>query len=322
MDEWEHLKATSRTFYLSIKQLPGIVGEAMCLSYLLLRVSDFLEDNHYMTPKQKVDLLLLWERALTGIEPPERLVKTLSQREPGNDPDEILSHLADQILEKTHALPQPLQELMIHNIRKTTMGMARWIARGPLISKEEDMDDYMHEVAGRVGYLSTGIFAWYSPAIRKNIARLLPLARETGLALQTVNIIRGLRKDYERGWIYVPESFCNQVDLQRQDLFNPQYQDKALQVIDMLADKAERHLQSAMAYILSLPPWLHRIRLSCIWPMLFAVRTLALSRRNVDVLLGEVKMSREEVQRIVRDTTLWGWSNRWLSKYAKNLQAV
>ncbi len=322
MDEWEHLKATSRTFYLSIKQLPGIVGEAMCLSYLLLRVSDFLEDNPYMPPKQKVDLLLLWERALTGIEPPERLVKTLSQREPGNDPDEILSRLADKILEKTHALPQPLQELMIHNIRKTTMGMARWIARGPLIPKEEDMDDYMHEVAGRVGYLSTGIFAWYSSAIRKNIARLLPLARETGLALQTVNIIRGLRKDYERGWIYVPESFCDQVDLQRQDLFNPQYQDKSLQVIDMLADKAERHLQSAMEYILALPPLMHRIRLSCIWPMLFAVRTLALSRRNVDVLLGEVKMSREEVRRIVRDTTLWGWSNRWLSEYAKNLQAV
>jgi farnesyl-diphosphate farnesyltransferase len=298
------------------------VGEAMCLSYLLLRVSDFLEDNQYMTPQQKVDLLLLWERALAGIESPVRLVKALSQRKPGNDPDEILSHLADQILEKTYKLPQPLLELMMHNIRNTTLGMARWIARGPLFYREEDLDDYMHEVAGRVGYLSTGIFAWYSLAIRKNVSRLMPLARETGLALQTVNIIRGLRKDYERGWIYAPESFCAQANIHRQDLFNPQSQDKALQVIDMLADKAERHLQSAMTYILSLPPWLHRIRLSCIWPMLFAMRTLALSRHGVNVLMGEVKMSRDEVKRIVGDTTLLGWSNRWLSEYAKNLQVL
>ena len=85
----------------------------------------------------------------------------------------------------------------------------------------------MHEVAGRVGYLVTDIFAWYSSFIRGRLSQLMPLAREFGLALQTVNIIRGLRKDYERGWIFVPESFCAAVNLRRSDLFKPEYQSGA-----------------------------------------------------------------------------------------------
>lgn len=148
----------------------------------------------------------------------------------------------------------------------------------------------------------------------------MPLAREYGLGLQTVNVIRGLRKDYERGWIYVPESFCAAVNLRRADLFNPEYQIQALQVVDLLADKGERHLKAALAYVEALPRWLHTVRLACIWPMLFAVRTLALSRQNVNVLVGEVKMTRDEVKAIVRDATLFGWSNHWLEAYYHHLQ--
>jgi len=196
------------------------------------------------------------------------------------------------------------------------------VARGPDIPLETDMDDYMHEVAGRVGYLVTDVFAWYSGFIRARLSQLMPLAREFGLALQTVNVIRGLRKDYERGWIFVPESFCAAVNLRRSDLFKPEYQIQALQVVDMVADKAEGHLQKALAYVLALPPWLHGLRLACIWPMLFAVRTLALSRQNVNVLVGEVKMTREEVKAIVRDTTLFGWSNLWLESYYRHLKVV
>ena len=55
------------------------------------------------------------------------------------------------------------------------------------------------------------------------------------------------------------------------------------------------------------------------WPLLFAARTLALSRDNRDVLLSEAKMSREDVERIVRRTMMHGWSNRWLERYHEQL---
>jgi farnesyl-diphosphate farnesyltransferase len=319
----ELLRQASRTFALSIERLPGIVGDAMCLAYLLLRVSDYLEDNDEMPAAVKVELLGLWDRILTGEAPAAELTARLADFPAGEDnPDAQVARQAVEILQAVGRLPVAVQTQMLVHVRNSTQGMARWVARGPDVPAEDDMDDYMHEVAGRVGYLVTDIFAWYSTFVRARLSQLMPLAREFGLALQTVNIIRGLRKDYERGWIFVPESFCAAVNLRRSDLFKPEYQIQALQVVDLVADKAERHLQKALAYVQALPPWLHTLRLACIWPMLFAVRTLALSRQNVNVLVGEVKMTREEVKAIVRDTTLFGWSNRWLESYYRQLQAV
>jgi farnesyl-diphosphate farnesyltransferase len=197
----ELLRSASRTFALSIERLPGVVGDSLCLAYLLLRVSDYLEDNDRMPAETKVELLELWDRILADEVPAARLVAALSPYPPGDDPDARVAHHAVEILEKVHALPLAVQTQVLVHVRNSTCGMARWVARGPDIPLEDDMDDYMHEVAGRVGYLVTDIFAWYSSFIRARLSQLMPLAREFGLALQTVNIIRGLRKDYERGWI-------------------------------------------------------------------------------------------------------------------------
>lgn len=314
------LRATSRTFALSIERLPRPVNEALCLAYLILRVSDFLEDNDYMPAERKVGLLQLWDQVLAGEAPAEALAQALSDRAPAEADAQAARQAAD-ILAALRRLPPALQTHILVHCRNSTQGMARWVARGPHIPAEVDLDDYMHEVAGRVGYLVTDIFAWYSGWVRSRQSALMPLAREFGLALQTVNVIRGLRKDYERGWIYVPESFCAAADLSRADLFDPAYQLQALQVLDMLNAKAERHLHAALAYVKALPRRMHALRLACIWPLLFAVRTLAISRHNVNVLIGEVKMSRAEVRAIVRDSTLFGWSNTWLDRYVLRLSA-
>ncbi len=321
---YAHLRATSRTFALSIERLPQPVKDAICLGYLMMRISDYLEDNDVMSDARKVASLQLWEKIVAGVEPPERLVTAIADCKPPaghhDSADYAAACAAPDVIAMLNGLPSTLRNHLVLHVRATSLGMARWVERGPVIPAEPDMDDYMFEVAGRVGYLVTDVFAWYSRFVRERLEVLMPLAREFGLALQTVNVIRGLRKDYERGWIYVPDSFCAAVDLKRADLFNPAYERQALQVLDMLADKAERHLQLALVYVQALPRWLHGLRLACIWPLLFAVRTLAISRRNVNVLLGEVKMTREEVKAIMRDTTLFGWSNRWLANYARQLR--
>ena len=55
---------------------------------------------------------------------------------------------------------------------------------------------------------------------------------------------------------------------------------------------------------------------------MFAIRTLAISRRNAQVFDSEAKITREEVKRIVIDATLWGWSNSWLDSYYQKLNSV
>jgi farnesyl-diphosphate farnesyltransferase len=315
------LRAASRTFAIGIERLPGVLGDAVMVAYLLLRVSDYLEDNEDMPPDKKVALLNLWDDVLAGRADVTQLT-TIIGRADGSDPDAVVAEHAAEVIARLRALPPEVQAPIVSNVRDSTQGMARWVARGPVVEDEADMDDYMHEVAGRVGYLLTHLFAWYSYYIRLHREALMPLAREFGLALQTVNVIRGLREDYERGWIFVPKSFCDAVNISREDLFRPEHRAQAVKVLDLLADKAERHLRAALAYLKALPRWQHSIRLFCAFPLMFAVRTLAISRRNHQVLETEAKITREEVARIVRDSTWWAWSNTWLDYYYRQLSVV
>ena len=315
------LRLASRTFAIGIEQLPGVLCDAGTVAYLLLRVSDYLEDNEDMPPGKKIVLLKLWAQVLNGEAISGELTSQIQNVDTSN-PDAVVAQHAQDILARLASLPEEVRDLITHHVIHSTLGMARWVERGPQVNDEADMDDYMFEVAGRVGYLLTHLFAWYSSSIRNRIEKLLPLSREFGLALQTVNVIRGLRKDYERGWVYVPKKFLAEVNLTAQELFQPENRAEAIKVLDMLADKAERHLHAALACIKSLPPWQHRIRLACIFPLMFAIRTLAISRRNADVFTHEAKMTREEVRRIVKDATLWGWSNVWIDRYSQKLNAA
>ena len=315
------LRMASRTFAIGIEQLPGVLCDAGTVAYLLLRVSDYLEDNEDMSAPKKIELLNLWAEVLKRDAKIEDLINQIQNVDTSN-PDAVVTQHAEDILARLALLPDEVREIITQHVINSTLGMARWVQRGPQVIDEADLDDYMFEVAGRVGYLLTHLFAWYSRSIRVKVKELLPLAREFGLALQTVNVIRGLRKDYERGWVYVPKKFLAAVNLTAHELFQPENRAEAIKVLDMLADKAERHLHAALACVKSLPPWQHRIRLACIFPLMFAIRTLAISRRNADVFSDEAKITREEVKRIVQDATLWGWSNAWLDRYYRKLNIV
>jgi farnesyl-diphosphate farnesyltransferase len=315
------LRSASRTFAIGIEQLPGILCDAATVAYLLLRVSDYLEDNEDMPVETKVKLLNTWVEILDGRAESEELTGQIQNVDTSN-PDAVVAQHAADILTRLSTLPKEVQDIINQHVIHSSLGMARWVERGPQVNDETDLDDYMFEVAGRVGYLLTHLFAWYSLTIRNRKDTLLPLAREFGLALQTVNVIRGLRKDYERGWVFVPRKFLAQVNLTAQELFQPEYRAQAIQVLDMLADKAERHLRAALACVKTLPPWQHRIRLACIFPLMFAIRTLAISRRNAQVFENEAKISRDEVKQIVTDSVLWGWSNSWLDSYYRKLNVM
>ena len=317
----ELLRTASRTFALGIERLPGILCEATTVAYLLLRVSDYLEDNNDMNTESKVSLLNLWVNILREEERIEALLEKLPDADPSN-PDAIVARHSREILLELRSLPHAVQEIIVRHVIHSTQGMARWTQQGPNVADEMELDDYMFEVAGRVGYLVTQLFSWYSFTIRRKEKEIMPLAREFGLGLQTVNVIRGLHEDFERGWVYVPNKYLRDMGLSREQLFDAENRERALQVLDMLTDKAERHLSGALKYVKSLPWWQHGIRLGCIFPLMFAIRTLAVCRRNAQVFESEAKITRDDVKKIVLDSTLWGWSNLWLDRYYRELNTL
>ena len=318
IDPHQMLRRVSRTFALSIDQLPGILCDAVTVAYLMFRVSDILEDHPDMPATRKLGLLRTWADILSGSTPVAELVTAVADLD-GNDPEVEVAQHADGVLDLFASLPAPLQQVIGTHVRDTTIGMARWQDHGPRVRDEEEMDDYMHEVAGRVGWLLTDIFSWYTPAIARHHEHLMHLGREFGLALQTVNIIRGLPRDYQRGWVFVPETYMQQAGLDRTSFFDPANSAQALAVVDLLTAKAERHLRNGLEYITLLPRRFNRIRLFCIWPLLFAVKTLAISRQCPSVLTTEAKITRPQVKRIVVLSSCISRSNWALTRYYHHL---
>lgn len=312
------VRDVSRTFALSIEVLPNPLRKAVGIAYLMFRVSDGIEDHESLPVERKVSLLQHWDRVIQGVEPVNRLTAELSDLDP-TDPEVNVVRNADQVLKWLGELPPHYQAPILDHVHQTTLGMARWQAHGPWVADEAELDDYMHEVAGRVGYLVTDLFALHAPDIAEQKDLLMPLSRECGLALQTVNVIRGIHKDYERGWVFVPRTYLERYGLTRETLLLPENRNTALAVVDLLANKADRHLENGLRYVCSYPRRHHNLRLSLMWPFFFAVRTLAISRNNPLVLSSEAKMSRDEVAGIVTQTRLFGWSNSWLQRYYEQL---
>lgn len=313
------LRATSRTFSLGIERLRRPLRDQVRVAYLVLRVSDYVEDNRVMSPEEKGRVLRLWHEVLHDEAPADRFAEALKQQR-GHDPipDLEAARHAPRIVEELRSLEPRARAAVAGHAGRSTLGMARWAERGPRFDDESDLDDYMHEVAGRVGYLLTDLFALASPGIRRRHEELTALGREFGLALQTVNVIRGMSTDRHRGWIFLPRSFLP-ADTAPAKIFKPEHRGEAMRAMASLVAKAERHFAGARKYVTLLPRTQHRIRVFCELPLFFGLATLAVSAGNPRVLTGKVKISKDEVRAIVRSTRAFGASNRWVRWYARRL---
>ncbi len=313
------LHAASRTFAIGIDLLPEPLRSEIEVAYLLLRVSDYLEDNESMPPERKAPLLERWVRVLRGEEGVDELESTLAAV-----PDETADALVARNVRIVHdgflSMRDVARDVIGRHVVDSTEGMARWALRGPDIPDEAALDDYMHEVAGRVGWLLTELFADRIPEVAARRDEMMVLGREFGLALQTVNVIRGLHSDWERGWVFVPDEYVPGRMLPT-ELFEEgrRTREMEVEILDRLVPKAEAHLAAAQDYIAVIPGRERGIRLFCLLPYLFAVRTLAISRRNPRVFEEETKITRKEVKSIYLWCRLLGRSNRWVAWYAKRL---
>ncbi len=311
---------SSRTFAVGIEILPNPLRGEITVAYLLLRVSDYLEDNQELGDDEKVVLLEEWRRVLCGSGDRDALIARLGEAEE-DTPDAFVARHTATVLGGLDRLAPASREILVRRVRESSAGMARWTERGPVFRTEADLDDYMHEVAGRVGHLLTELFVLRLSGVWSEKERMMELGREFGLALQTVNVIRGLHEDRDRGWVYVPTAFRAAPGTPARELCERANRGAAMAVLAGLVEKADRHLAAARAYIRLIPRRHHRVRLFCLLPLLFAVRTLALSRGNPEVLVRETKMTRGEVEAITRRAKMLGFSNRWIDRYCRRLGA-
>jgi farnesyl-diphosphate farnesyltransferase len=326
------LKATSRSFYLTLRVLPARVRPQIGLAYLLARTTDTIADTEILPVVQRLDALQkLRERILNQNSTPLNFSE-LAQKQ--NLSAEKL------LLEKTEASLALLQTLSAEDLKfvrevltTITSGQELDLRRfantsnGNIIALETaaELDDYTYRVAGCVGEFWTKICrAHLFPSAKLDEKQFIADGIRFGKGLQLVNILRDLPADLKNGRCYLPTQRLDEAKLFPETLLSPANEQKFLPLFHDYLDQAESHLAAGWRYTNTLPFAQFRVRLACAWPILLGMKTLEkLRAADVIELQQRVKVSRGELRGIIlRSLLACPFPKIWRNLFAPAAKAV
>ncbi len=320
----EILPHVSRTFALTIPQLPAALRPAVTSAYLLCRIADTIEDEPAIAPAETLRFLDRFKEAVAGRREPLELARELGQRLTDRTlPTErdLVSHM-DAVIRMTGRLSGAQREAIVRCVDLMCYGMPRFQSTASVhgLARARDLDDYCYYVAGVVGEMLTELFCEYSPAILAKRAQMRARAVSFAQGLQMTNILKDIWEDRGRGACWLPQEIFGRhgVDLAR--LSATPHDEGFGAGLQELIGIAHAHLRNALDYTLLIPAAETGIRRFCLWAIGLAVLTLRNIERNPRFTAGaQVKVSHAAVAmtRILADVSVRSdWMLRRLFAHA------
>jgi len=304
-----NLQAVSRTFALTIPQLPdalvGVVGNA----YLLCRIVDTIEDDKHLPVNDKRVFAELFNDVVAGREDAAdfagKLAPLLSETA-SEDERDLIQH-TPAVIRITHSFNARQRAALERCVTVMGEGMVKYQESDVRFGLPDvpAMDEYCYYVAGVVGEMLTELFCDYSREIDRYRDQLMQLSVSFGQGLQMTNILKDIWDDRERGMCWLPQDVFEEygADLRdiRPDNITPEFQ----QALGHLIGVAHAHLDNALTYTLIIPARETGIRRFCLWALGMAVLNLRKINNNRDFnSAGQVKISRRSVRRTILVTNL------------------
>ena len=294
------LPHVSRTFALTIPQLPAGLRMAVTNAYLLCRIADTIEDEPALAPAETSSFMQRFMEVVAGRDEPEFLASDLcarlSERTLATE-RELVSQMG-RVISVTARLTKSQRSAIHRCVALMCYGMPRFQSSASTrgLSRLADLDEYCYYVAGVVGEMLTDLFCEYSPAIAHNRGRMHGLAISFAQGLQMTNILKDVWEDHSRGACWLPQELFAQhgVDLAQVHvgLKDPQFAAGMRQLVAI----THGHLRNALEYTLLIPAAEIGIRRFCLWAIGFAVLTLQKINENPNFTAGsQVKVSRRAV---------------------------
>jgi farnesyl-diphosphate farnesyltransferase len=313
------LRATSRSFYLTLRVLPGAIRPQIGLTYLLARTSDTIADTEIVPLDQRLAALQKLRERMSGQSSAPLHLDEFARRQGSPAEGALLEKVETSLAALQHfsADDQKLirdvlaiivsgQELDLRRFAKATVPPEGGNPNIVALETAAELDDYTYRVAGCVGEFWTKLCrAHLFPRVRLDEKQLMADGVRFGKGLQLVNILRDLPADLKKGRCYLPTEKLEAAKLLPATLLSPANEARFLPLFHEYLDKAESHLVAGWTYTNALPFGQFRVRLACAWPILIGVRTLEkLRAANVIELQQRVKVSREEIRAIVQRSIL------------------
>ncbi|MFP4352994.1 MAG: phytoene/squalene synthase family protein, partial [Puniceicoccaceae bacterium] len=301
------LEKVSRTFALTIPELPPALRHVVGNAYLLCRILDTIEDEPEMEPDEKSSFFRRFrDSVVRGGEDPafaEELAAKLGGRTPPAERE--LVRRSREMLRITRSFTKPQRQAIHRCVGIMSRGMEYFQHRRksaePGLRDLGEMSHYCYCVAGVVGEMLTDLFCAYSAEIEARRPRLAALAPGFGQGLQMTNILKDIHEDRKRRACWLPKDvFGGGAPLSA----GPEAEineDAAFQEgIRRLTGVAHNHLKQALEYTLCFPRHETGIRRFCLMALGMAVLTLRKIHANPSFSLGaEVKISRRSVKATV-----------------------
>ena len=306
------LRATSRSFYLTLRVLPASIRPQIGLAYLLARTTDTIADTDLVPLDQRLDALQRLRERIVGQSTAPLNFGTLAEHQ-GSDAEKLLLEKVEIGLAALKKFSNVDQTLIREVLNIITGGQdldlqrfAGAIAVGPtkkIIALETDgqLDDYTYRVAGCVGEFWTKMCRTHLfPRALLDEKQFVYDGIRFGKGLQLVNILRDLPADLKKGRCYLPMETLEPAGLRPETLLSEVNEAKFLPLFHRYLDEAEAHLRAGMNYTKTLPFGQFRVRLACAWPILIGMKTVKnLRTANVNRLQQRVKVSRTDVRQVM-----------------------
>ena len=295
------LQGVSRTFALTIPQLPATLCKVVSNAYLLCRIVDTIEDEPLLEGTRKNYFCQQFLRALDGGKNVEQFARQLGASLSAQTPaaEHELIRNAPRVVQIARSFSAAQREALQHCLRTMANGMTQFQLRNDKhgLQTLEDLDLYCYYVAGIVGQMLTNLFCLHSQEIAGNHRALMPLAVSFGQGLQMTNILKDVWEDYRIGACWLPRQIFAEEGVDLRDLTRPGKREEFQRGVRRLVGIARGHLKNALAYTLLIPKQEVGIRNFCLWAIGFAVLTLRKINKNLDYTDGnQVKISRLSVK--------------------------
>jgi len=288
--EKQVLKGVSRSFYLTLRLLPGPMRGAASLGYLLARTSDTLADTATAPAETRLECLERFGRAVAGSVVPLRWPAALTNTIA--DPRERrLLEQSDGLLAWLGGLPaseaclvREVVDIIIGGQRLDLQRFADADQTHPIaLADDAGLEDYAWRVAGcvgafwtRLGFLTLGERFSTAPA-----GGLLDMGISYGKGLQLVNILRDLPTDLAAGRCYLPVA-------------DPRDAAVLLETHQHWVERASAWVKAGFAYSATLRS--RRLRAATVLPAMLARETLKRLRgASWEALRTRVKVPRSRV---------------------------
>jgi len=307
------LAGTSRSFYLSLKELPKSIRPQISLLYMLARTSDTIADSEKGAADERLRALESYIQFSQGITESSPDLISLSELQENKSEAALLmsvSEIVSKIADFSESDQKEIRRCLGVIISGQILDLQRFSSNSGRISSlavDDELDDYAYRVAGSVGEFWTRMSLNHLFSFNEGDkeSELFDHGIRFGKALQMINILRDIPADLALGRCYIPSTRLEESNLVPEDLLDHNRMEDFRPLYNEYLDLTDEYFASATNYIEMIPHSQFRLRGSCMLPVIIGRKTISALRDN-NVLDPEhrIKIDRSEIKEVVKKVVL------------------